>query len=124
MAAGELCQDCPSYDIAKQTCQERQRCFKLGRQYTEELQQARIQPCPHLRSKGKLTLLEVFCGPQSQLTHQVQQLGFKAERLGFSQCDLQQYEGRKMLFQTVAARNPEHLWVFSVLWTLVWMVHP
>lgn len=111
ITAGETCNDCPQFDhLSKHSCRERQRFQSLVCQYTKELQSVMLEPCRILRSRGQLKLLEVFCGPNSQLTHQVQQLGFRAERMGLAQCDLQQAEGRRLLFQTVVARSPEHLW--------------
>ena len=111
ITAGETCNDCPQFDhLSKHSCRERQRFQNLVCQYTKELQSVMVEPCRILRSRGQLKLLEVFCGPNSQLTHQVQQLGFRADRMGLAQCDLQQAEGRRLLFQTVVARSPEHLW--------------
>lgn len=55
-------------------------------------------------------LFEVFCGPQSQLTHQAQQLGFRSERFGFAQCDLQTSSGRKLLFHELLDKRPDNIW--------------
>ena len=79
-------------------------------QYTEELDKVILANSKQSPTACRLNLLEVFCGPKSQLTHQVQQLGFKAERIGLEQCDLQSHDGRNMLFETVVSRRPEHLW--------------
>ena len=55
-------------------------------------------------------LLEVFCSAQSELTHQVRQLGRKADRFGFSQGDLSTSEGRTKLFELLIQKSPRHLW--------------
>lgn len=56
-------------------------------------------------------VLEIFSGPQSQLTHQCKQLGFKAERFGYAQGDLQTISGRNSLFWQLVKFRPRHAWV-------------
>ena len=111
LAAGDPCESVyHSEHLEKHTCQERRRFVQLILQYSEELDriiQAKSKQPP---TTGRLNLLEVFCGSKSQLTHQVQHLGFKAERIGREQCDLQTPEGRQLLFETVVVKKPEHLW--------------
>ena len=60
----------------------------------------------HVRSD----LLEVFCGEASQMTHQCQQLGFRAHRFGKTQGDLSTSDGRRMLFQHVLTHRPKQIW--------------
>ena len=52
----------------------------------------------------------MFCGPQSELTHQAKNLGYRAERFGFQQGDLSTVEGREKLFQVIVQRQPQNLW--------------
>ena len=111
LAAGDPCES--TYHDQKwetHTCREREKFEKLVRQYSNEIDQVIHANSQQSKPSCRLNLLEVFCGPKSQLTHQVQQLGHKAERLGFEQCDLQTMEGRKLLFETVVQKRPEHLW--------------
>ena len=61
-------------------------------------------------SGSKIDVLEVFCGPQSQLTHQCQQLGYRAVRFGLAEGDLQTEEGRNRLFQVLIKHRPKHVW--------------
>eukprot|EP00435_Cladocopium_sp_Y103_P041817 s1270_g11.t1 len=58
----------------------------------------------------RLDLLEVFCGPQSQLTHQSRQMGFKAERMSLMQGDLQTRSGRSLLFAKLVCQEPRNVW--------------
>ena len=62
-------------------------------------------------SKPRYHLFEVFCGPQSQLTHQAQQLGFRSARYGYAQCDLQSSTGRQKLFRDLVSNRPENIWL-------------
>ena len=58
-----------------------------------------------------LDLLEVFCGPQSQLTAQSQKLGYRAERFSMSQGDLQTSSGRESLFMQMVNQRPRRFFV-------------
>ena len=65
-----------------------------------------------VRPMGKpITLIEVFCTEQSPLTHQVNQLGQKAMRFGYSEADLSTSEGRFRLFSSLIRHRPKHVWV-------------
>ena len=111
LAAGDPCSSVyNTEDLESHTCQERRRFVRLVGQYTEELGKVIQTNSKQSQTSCRLNLLEVFWGPKSQLTHQVQQLGFKAKRMGLEQCDLQSFEGRNMLFETVVSKRPEHLW--------------
>jgi hypothetical protein len=61
-------------------------------------------------SGSRIDVLEVFCGPQSQLTHQCQQLGYRAVRFGLAEGDLQTEEGRNRLFEVLIKHRPKHVW--------------
>jgi hypothetical protein len=50
----------------------------------------------------RLDVLEMFCGPNSQLTHQCQQLGFRAQRFSLQQGD--------PLFTKLVQEQPRHVW--------------
>ena len=56
-------------------------------------------------------LLEVFCSPNSPLTHQMNQLGRSAHRFGRAEGDLETVSGRAKLFSLVARHRPRHIWV-------------
>ena len=97
MTSGEQCRDCyQCEDLSPHSCAERVRFRHLADKFSKELEacQSESQPMHHRR---RLTLLEVFCGPNSQLTTQVRNLGGKAERLGLAQCDFQSSGGPKLL---------------------------
>ena len=57
-----------------------------------------------------IDLLEVFCQSRSELTHQVRQMGRRAERFSYEQGDLSTVDGRKQLFSLIIQRPPRHLW--------------
>ena len=81
-------------ELVQQLSKEFQNAFKL----TEKCQGSQLQ------------VLEVFCGPQSELTHQAKNLGYRAERFGFQQGDLSTIEGREKLFHLIVQRQPQNLW--------------
>ena len=62
-------------------------------------------------SQRSIDAIEVFCGPQSTLTEQVQKLGGIAFRFGLSQGDLQSTEGRRRLFALVLKYQPRNIWM-------------
>ena len=59
-------------------------------------------------------LFEVFCGPNSKLTEQVQSLKGQAMRFGLSQGNLQKPEGRKLLFTAICRHCPKGVWMSPV----------
>ena len=65
---------------------------------------------PSNRFQKPIDVLEVFCGPHSQLTHQCQQLGHRAMRFGLAEGDLQTVEGRARLFTVLKTHRPRHVW--------------
>ena len=72
-----------------------------------ELEAVRSNVKPH---REKSILGEVFCGAQSQLTHQVGQLRGKAFRFGREQGDLANPEGRMALFRLLLEHQPDSVW--------------
>jgi hypothetical protein len=84
-SAGDLSAEC-TYTIndnfTPESNRERDHFLKLLNKFTNELSQVQQQHKHQSMNccSQRLDLLEVFCGPQSQLTHQSQQLGYKAER--------------------------------------------
>ena len=110
LGAGELSPDNEESVANLERCYEGKVFRKLLLQYTKEFDDIR------LISKGKIShrptkLFEVFCGPNSQLSHQCQRLGFTAVRFGTEQCDLQTFEGRRFLFEQLLLQlEPSHLW--------------
>ena len=78
-------------------------------QITKELESSFHQGS-ELNPVRQTSLFEVYCGANSQLTHQCQQLGFRAVRFDRSQGDLSTSEGRKSLFLQLVKHKPKHLW--------------
>ena len=102
LAAGETWSDNQHVNnLTTHSCAERKKFLQLIEMYSQEFDSCIRESKSNFGNRGRLTLLEVFCGPESRLTHQVQQLGFQAQRLGLAQCDLQSREGRLLLFQTL-----------------------
>ena len=87
--------------------QERARLQYLVGKYTNELNQQKFQIKP---DRMRCTLFEVFCGENSQLTNQCTRLHGQAFRFGLTQGNLQTVEGRKVLFQQLCEKKPEHIW--------------
>ena len=58
-----------------------------------------------------LDLLEVYCGPESQLTHQINRLGGRAMRFTKGDGDLSTKEGIEKLWTWVEMYEPNHIWV-------------
>ena len=81
---------------------------RLVNQYTKECQECR----QHVKvgKVEKHVLFEVFCGPQSPLVQQCQNLRGKAQRFCRERGDLQSVEGRKELFLEMYRCQPEHIW--------------
>ena len=80
---------------------------KLVQQFTSELKSI-SQSCSQ---KGTpIQVLEVFCGPQSELTKQVNNLGYKGVRHGFQEGDLATESGRAVLFTKLIEGQPRSLW--------------
>ena len=111
LAAGDLSHDCDQHEnLSSHSCVERQRFWKLVNKYEKELMSMTAEIKHSTTSQRKLDVLEVFCGPNSQLTKQCNNLGYYAERLGYAQCDLQSPEGRTMLFKGLLQKRPENVW--------------
>ena len=109
--AGDVSADCHySGDFHSEHHHERKRFWKLIQQYTKELSECIQDSQDRETFPPKLTLLEVFCGPNSQLTHQTQQLGYRASRFGLAQGDLQTVSGRSHLFQLLVYGRPTNVW--------------
>ena len=108
--AGDLSADCFVSQENPFTCEsnkERIRFNQLVQQYTNELQA--ISKNHTMRHAPRLDLLEVFCGPESQLTHQSQRLGYRALRLSILQGDLQTRSGRETLFIKLMCHRPKNV---------------
>ena len=93
--------------VAPETNVERRMFNKLMTQITQELEST--QPTSGSMQPA-VDVLEVFCGPQSQLTAQCRQLGHRAIRFGLAEGDLQTVEGRQQLFQILKTHRPKHVW--------------
>ena len=109
--AGDVSADCCyTGNFSTETQTENQRLWKLVAQYTKELDECIQDNQLRQTFSPKISVLEVFCGPNSQLTHQARQLGYRAERCGRAQCDLQSVSGRSYVFQQVLFRRPKSIW--------------
>ena len=78
----------------------------LVKQYTKELLQ-----CHHENRGKKHVLFEVFCGPQSQLTQQCQNIQGAAQRFCRERGDLQTVAGRADLFYELHRCQPDNIWM-------------
>ena len=82
---------------------------KLVQCMTQELQEVAVE-CQSNPVQSCIQLLEVFCSPNSELSKQVQNLGFRSQRHGLSEGDLDTKEGRRTLFKEVIAKRPRNIW--------------
>ena len=96
----EFCESIPNH--------ERVKFWDLVNKIERELIYMKGITTPSQRS---IDVIEVFCGPQSTLTEQVQKLGGIAFRFGLSQGDLQSTEGRRRLFALVLKHQPRNIWM-------------
>ena len=82
-------------------------CLRLIAKFRKELRDVQqvIKPGRH-----KNVLFEVMCAPDSELTRQCQQLGYKARRFGLAEGDLSTTQARRKLFSHLVAERPDHLW--------------
>ena len=109
--AGDLSADCLLIkDSEDHINQERHRFKALVETITAELDQCLQQNSLCHNRTPSLNILEVFCNSDSQITHQCQQLGFRASRFDLSRGDLHTPDGRRMLFQELVHRQPRNLW--------------
>lgn len=109
--AGDLSFDCLVSDHNDvHINQERSHFRKLVQSISHEL-----ESCIRDLSQTKflsppIDILEVFCSSDSQITHQCQQMGFRASRFDWSKGDLQTADGRRSLFQELILKRPRHTW--------------
>ena len=82
---------------------------KLVQCMTQELQEV-ADECQSNPAQPCIQLLEVFCSPNSELSKQVQNLGFRSQRHGLSEGDLDTKEGRRTLFKEVITKRPRNIW--------------
>ena len=104
--AGDVSLEC-NLETTPESNLERKRFLRLINQYSTELK--RVQETSNSTS-NVFDVFEVFCHPQSSLTHQCQQLGFKAMRFSLEQGDLQSFEGRSHLFRSMVKHEPRNVW--------------
>jgi hypothetical protein len=102
--AGSLDYDHADFKQQKNYQRECQRLIARFRKELRDVQQV-IKPGRH-----KSTLFEVMCSPDSELTRQCQQLGYKARRFGLAEGDLSTTQARRKFFAHLIAERPEHLW--------------
>jgi hypothetical protein len=107
--AGDFDWDFRDNTLKANIMNQRQRTFnKHVQQISQELQE--VSDSVGNRHEPVIQVLEVFCGPQSELTKQTNQLGYRACRFGLQEGDLSTTAGRKLLFQKVITCRPQHLW--------------
>ena len=63
------------------------------------------------RSDVGIDLLEVYCSPLSQLTHQMKLLGGQAIRFSMCDGDLSTVEGQRKLWTWIHMYEPRHVWL-------------
>ena len=109
--AGDLSADCMfGVDSDQHINQERCRFRNLVKTISSELEECiRVGTCVKTLPPS-IDILEVFCSSDSQITHQCQQLGFRASRFDWAKGDLQSSSGRKTLFMELIQKRPRHLW--------------
>ena len=109
--AGDLSADCmvgETFD--RHINQERNRFRILVDTISAELDQC-LRDASHSKYQGPSTdIMEVFCSSDSQITHQCQQMGFRANRFDRSKGDLQTANGRRELFHDLIHKRPRHVW--------------
>ena len=108
-AAGDDNDEC---DDVLFTCTQQQK-FKVQLQELIKRFETELLVTQHQNQKhGKpLHLVEVFCGPKSELTRQTLQLKGNAVRFGLDQGDLSSSDGRRKLFETIVIHKPKHIWL-------------
>ena len=82
----------------------------LVKKFRKEFQAAKQESVGAFSRTEQYDLLEIFCEPQSQLTHQVQQMGGKAIRWGLAQGDLSEPQNRHQLFKLFNKCRFRHVW--------------
>ena len=113
LEAGDLSSECVYVNESQYTPEsnrERSHLQSLVQKFSQEFRSVVQQYDGNLGKKAPLDVLEVFCGPQSQLTHQSTKLGYRAERFGLSQGDLQTRSGRELLYLKVHEHRPKNIW--------------
>ena len=106
LQAGEIDSFCTS-----EPNQERSRFWYLVQKLEKEFEQIQETINPMGKSYD---LFEVFCGPESKLTEQVQNLKGLSKRFGFDQGNLHTTEGRRHLFTEVCRHRPKNVWMSPV----------
>ena len=104
--AGDVSFEC-NLESTPESNRERLRFQRLVQQYSEEFLEVQNS---NISSSNVFDLFEVFCHPQSSLSHQCQQLGFKAMRFSLEQGDLQSFEGRSHLLRSIVKHSPRNVW--------------
>ena len=107
--AGDIDHDFEQVHFYDHQINHRQQKFNsLVKQFTLELQEVSLMPnnCP----EPVVQVMEVLCSPQSELTKQVNNMGYRAIRFGYQEGDVSTKRGRVALFQKLIACRPRHLW--------------
>jgi hypothetical protein len=91
------------------TMNKRQQTFlELVDTFSKEFQE--VSNWPRNRAEPVVQVLGIFCGSSSELTKQVNNLGYRACRHGCSEGDLSTKSGRQALFSKVMSCRPQHIW--------------
>ena len=92
--AGDMDQDFESINFHSNQMNHRQKKFQsLVDQFAKEMQE--VSSKPSIRSEPMVQVMEVLCGPQSELTKQVNNMGYRAVRFGYQEGDAATKEGRE-----------------------------
>ena len=107
--AGDIDQDFEPINFHSNQMNHRQKKFQaFVNQFTTEMTE--VSSKPSIRSEPMVQVMEVLCGPQSELTKQVNNMGYRAVRFGYQEGDVATKEGRELLFRKIHACNPKHVW--------------
>ena len=79
-------------------------------QITQEFEEMKQHVQARKRCGRHVDLFEVFCSPNSRLTHQVEVNGGSAVRYHKDHTDLMTTEGRQVLFRDLLEQCPENVW--------------
>ena len=93
---------------------------KLVQEFEQEFRSVQQQHTHRIHSP-QVGLFEVMCHNQSELTHQAEQLGFKAIRFSLESGDLSTTHGRQRLFIKLCVHRPKNVWYSPVCrWWCQW----
>lgn len=84
---------------------------RLVSKFQQELNDVKKESSGVRPDRARLTVLEIMCSSESELTKQTIRVGGRAKRFGLHEGDLSTRVGRKGLFQCLVRENPENCWI-------------